>query len=122
MSLRTLKQLWDDIQIIIDEIESNPIPRNVDIGKNFSGEPDLVAEVLRKDDYKKDSKWCQVQTIYCSPQRCKWWPRGPFYYLYRWKKKTGEVTVKYLGEPVFEPRLVTKDFKSVKPPKFVVSV
>lgn len=71
MSLRTLKQLRDDIQIIIDEIESNPIPRNVDIGKNFSGESDLVAEVLRKDDYKKDSKWCQVQTIYCSPQRCK---------------------------------------------------
>jgi hypothetical protein len=119
MSLRKLKQLRNDIQMIIDEIESDPIPRNVDIGENFRGEPDLIAEVLRKNNYKKDSKWYQVQTIYCSAQRCKRCPHGPFHYLYRRKKKTGEVTVKYIGEPVFDPRLVAKASKSAKAPKFI---
>jgi hypothetical protein len=119
MSLRTLKQLRDDIQMIIDEIESDPIPRNVDIGENFSGETGLIAEVLQKNDCKKEFKWHQIQTIYCSPKRCRRCPHGPFLYLYLRKKKTGEVTVKYIGEPVFDPRLIAKAFKSAKAPKFI---
>jgi hypothetical protein len=93
----------EEIEAVISEIESLPLPRDIDIGADFSGDNELIAEVIHKSTTDKASVWYQAQTIYCSRNRCQSCPHGPFIYKYRRKKK-GEITVKFTGEPVFDIR------------------
>jgi hypothetical protein len=102
----------EDIDSVIAEIESLPLPRDIDIGADFSGDSELIAEVIHKSITKKTSVWYQAQTIYCSKDKCQSCPHGPFIYKYRRKKK-GEITVKFTGKPVFDIRSLANQLRGI---------
>lgn len=109
----------DEIDRIIAEIEELPVPRNIDIGAGFSGNKELIAEIIHKSLTKKTSVWYQTQTIYCSTDKCESCPHGPFIYKYR-RNKRGQITVKYVGQPVFDTRHLVNQLQRIRekpPPK-----
>jgi hypothetical protein len=60
----------DELDAVIARIESLGVPRDIDIGADFSGNDELIAEVIRKSPTEKPGVWCQIQTIYCSRDKC----------------------------------------------------
>ena len=124
MSLTTLRKRRDQLRLeiveingVIAKIESLPVPRDTDIGADFSGNDELIAEIIDKSPTQKTSVWYQTQMIYCSTDKCDSCPHGPFTYKYR-RNKRGEITVKYAGQPVFDTRLLVKQLQRIreKPP------
>ena len=101
MPLKKLRELRDDVQTVITDIESQRDRRDIDIASEFRGEPEFVAEVLRASGNKESGKWEQLEKIYCSRERCSRCPHGPFFFTYRRIKSSGKLKVKYSGKPVF---------------------
>ena len=116
MPLRKLKELRDCIEGIIEGIEASPERREIDIAVEHSGEAELVHTVYRNRGSKNRGIWYQVQTIYCSLDRCPNCPHGPYSYTYRRNKKRGTLSVTFRGKPVFHPEFIEKLMQQVKPP------
>ena len=86
MPLSKLRQLRNDLDILISEIENGP-RREIDIAEDHTGDPALIAEVVRVEGDKTSGKWYQVERIYCSLERCPNCPHGDFWYEYQVNKK-----------------------------------
>ena len=97
MSLSELWRLRDDLQNIISELENSP-RREIDIATNHTGDPALIARILRVDGDKSRGKWFQVERIFCSIERCADCPHGDFWYEYSQSKKHRTTKVKYRGK------------------------
>ncbi|MHC4158613.1 MAG: hypothetical protein ACYSSO_05995 [Planctomycetota bacterium] len=109
----------DAIDTVIAKIESLPVQRDIDIGADFSGNNELIADIIHKSTTQKTNVWFQIQTIFCSKNKCKSCPHGPFNYKYR-RNKQGEIKVKYVGQPVFDTRPLVNQLQRIRenpPPK-----
>ena len=103
-SLVWLRQYREDLDAVIGELESVPERREIDIAAEHSGEPDLVGEVL---DVQDEGRWReQLQTIYCSTDRCPRCPHGPYWYTYRQNVRKGTTSIRYAGRPFVDMKLV----------------
>jgi hypothetical protein len=94
MPLRKLRRLAADLEKLIKELEGTPL-REIDIAAEHSGDPALVAQVLRTHGSAQDRQWFQVERIYCSIERCPSCPHGDFKYRYQ-RRKDGTFTKKYI--------------------------
>jgi hypothetical protein len=94
MPLRKLRAFVHDLQTLIAELENSP-RREIDIATEHTGDPALVAGVLRTDGDPKSGKWYQVERIYCSIERCPSCPHGDFQYRYQCRKD-GKVSKRYV--------------------------
>lgn len=97
MPLSALWQLRDDLQAIIAELENRP-RREIDIATDHTGDPTLIAQVLRGEGDKTSGKWIQVERIFCSIAKCPDCPHGDYHYEYRHNKKKGTTTVRFKGK------------------------
>lgn len=115
MTLPYLRRLHDDIQTMITELESAPLPREADIGAEYKGAPELIAEVVRAMKGKKQGHWKQLQTVYCSTERCPRCPHGPYWYGYSENKREKSISVKYEGMPYFNLQALRAEEKNIRP-------
>ena len=120
MPLSKLRQLRDDLQKLVSELENSP-RREIDIATAHTGDPALTVQVLRIIGDKNSNKWGQVERILCSLERCPNCPHGDFTYEYRKNKKSGAGKVIYKGEAFSQEALdklgyfeLAEDGKSVR--------
>ena len=107
MSLKTLRELRDDLSEIIREQEAQP-RREIDIAAEHTGDPALIARVLRTVGDPNSGRWHQVERIYCTFERCPRCPHGDFRYRYQRNKRKGTITVDYVGTQVFDHELIER--------------
>jgi hypothetical protein len=115
MSLLELRQLRDDVQAVMNEIERAPERREIDIGAEFSGDPELVGEVLEAFGDKTSGKWQEILTLYCGRAHCESCPHGPYLFEYRRAKGTGKITFKFRGVCFLDPRDIRRCYQPLEP-------
>lgn len=115
MTLPYLKRLRDDIQAIINQLESAPVRQEADIGAEYAGAPELIAEVVQTTKGKKDGRRRQLQTIYCSNERCARCPHGPYWYSYSENRRKKTVVVKYEGMLYFSLEALRAQRNNIRP-------
>ena len=95
-SLRELRQLRDDVNSVIRELEAGP-RRDIDIALEFDGSEDRIAEVVDTRGRSRPRACIRNLRIYCSDERCSDCPHGPFLYEY-WMTQKG-LRIKFVGIP-----------------------
>jgi hypothetical protein len=115
MTLPYLKRLRDDIQATINQLESAPVRPEADIGAEYTGAPELIATLVHTTKGKKDGRWRQLQTIYCSKERCARCPHGPYWYSYSENRQKKTVVVKYKGMLYFSLEALRTQEDNVRP-------
>ena len=119
MSLRRLRNLRDELDAIISELDALPHLREIDIAIEHSGNVSLIHEVVAIKGTKESGRWRQQESIYCSQERCPRCPHGPHWYRYRANKKRKSVTATFEGTPVFDHKMLLEMLKKARPPIFV---
>jgi hypothetical protein len=97
MPLTKLRRLRNELHALITELENGP-RREIDIADSHTGDPTLIARVLRVIGDKTSGKWIQVERIFCSQERCHDCPHGDYLYEYRQNTKRGTTTVRFKGK------------------------
>ncbi len=115
MPLRRLRELQHDLKQLVAELEGQP-RREIDIAVEHSGDPSLVASVLRTIGDPNGNDWYQVECIYCSAERCARCPHGDFRFQYRRNKRKGTVSKKYVGTMAFSHELIERLKAGVRNP------
>lgn len=110
-SLRELRGLKRDIEILIREIERGPT-RAIDIATEFDGSTHRVAKLVETRSNEKSGSATRSQYIYCSDDRCPECPHGPFLFEYRETKH--RATVKFVGFPFVGMAVVEKAMEDGK--------
>ena len=120
MPLSALWQLRDDLQAIIAQLENRP-RREIDIATDHTGDPTLIAQVLRVEGDKTSGKWIQVERIFCSIARCTGCPHGDYHYEYRYNKKKGTTTVRFKGQGFTQESLQSLQFFTLEGDSITIS-
>jgi hypothetical protein len=99
MPIQRLKELVNDAQSAILELQSAPVRRDLDIATDHQGEEELIHGLIRTRGDATFGRWHQLETIYCSSERCCQCPHGPFWFRYSRNKRKKTVSVKFAGFP-----------------------
>ena len=94
-SLNHLRQYRDDFDVVIRELEAEPI-RAIDIAEAFDGSPELVHELIEEQEPVSRGRIERTEEIYCSHNHCDECPHGPFIFSY---PTGGTGQVKFKGFP-----------------------
>jgi hypothetical protein len=121
MPVRKLRDLQQELDQLVREVANQP-PRETDVAFDHTGDPSLVAKVLRIIGYPNSGSWYQVERIYCSPERCPRCPHGDFKFRYRHNKRKGTTSKKYVARMAFEQEVIDRLKAGVRKPAAAYAV
>jgi hypothetical protein len=115
MPLRKLREFHQELGQLVRGIANQP-PRDIDIAFDHTGDPSVVAKVLRVIGEPTSSAWYQVERIYCSKERCPRCPHGDFAFQYRRNKRKGTTSKRYVATTAFGQEVIDRLTAGVRKP------
>lgn len=115
MPLGELRSLAGELQQLIGELEAGP-RREIDLIAEHSGDPALVARILRIEGDPKSSNWYQIERIYCSVERCPECPHGDYRFRYQQNKRKKTLKKTFIAKMAFDHETIENIKRNVRPP------